>query len=56
MDAINKGLPTPAECDIVVVLFWSRMGTPFTHIDGVEYQSGTHWELLTPLRQNGLKP
>ena len=48
-DAINKGLPTPAECDIVIVLFWSRMGTPFVHTDGVEYQSGTHWELLNAI-------
>jgi len=48
-DAINKGLPTPAECDIVVVLFWSRMGTPLTHSDGKEYLSGTHWELLNAL-------
>jgi len=48
-DAINKGLPTPAECDIVVVLFWSRMGTPFTDQDGKAYQSGTHWELMNAL-------
>jgi formylglycine-generating enzyme required for sulfatase activity/energy-coupling factor transporter ATP-binding protein EcfA2 len=48
-DAINKGLPTPSECDIVVVLFWSRMGTPFIHTDGMEYQSGTHWELLNAI-------
>ncbi len=51
-DAINKGLPRPSECDIVVVLFWSRMGTPFVHTDGVEYQSGTHWELLDALEAN----
>jgi formylglycine-generating enzyme required for sulfatase activity len=48
-EAINRGLPKPSECDIVVVIFWSRMGTPFTHTDGVEYQSGTHWELLDAL-------
>src|SRR5262249_945944 len=47
-EAINKGLPRPSECDIVIVLFWSRMGTPFT-LDGQEYQSGTHWELLDAL-------
>ena len=27
-EAINQGLPTPAECDIVVVIFWARMGMP----------------------------
>jgi formylglycine-generating enzyme required for sulfatase activity len=48
-DAINRGLPTPSDCDIVIVLFWSRMGTPFVHTDGVEYQSGTHWELMNAL-------
>ncbi len=48
-EAINQGLPLPSECDIVVVLFWSRMGTPFVHTDGQEYMSGTHWELLDAL-------
>jgi energy-coupling factor transporter ATP-binding protein EcfA2 len=33
----------------VVVLFWSRMGTPFIHTDGKTYQSGTQWELLDAL-------
>jgi formylglycine-generating enzyme required for sulfatase activity len=44
-DAINQGLPKPSQCDIVVVLFWSRMGTPFNY-EGKEFLSGTHWELL----------
>lgn len=48
-DAINKGLPMPAECDIVIVMFWSRMGTPFVHTDKREYLSGTYWELLNAL-------
>lgn len=48
-EALNEGLPLPAECDIVLVLFWSRMGTPFVHTDGIEYQSGTYWELLNAL-------
>lgn len=48
-EAINRGLPTPAECDIVIVLFWSEIGTPFTHTDGTEYQSSTQWELLNAL-------
>lgn len=53
--AINKGLPTPAESDIVIVIFWSRMGTPFTDEDGQEYQSGTHWELLNALSSKRTK-
>ncbi len=48
-EAINRGLPKPSECDIVIVIFWSRMGTPFTDTDGKKYLSGTHWELLDAL-------
>ncbi len=47
-EAINAGLPRPSECDIVICMFWSRMGTPF-EIDGVKYLSGTHYELLDAL-------
>jgi len=47
-EAINKGLPKPADCDIVIVMFWSRMGTPF-QMDGEQFMSGTHWELLNAL-------
>ncbi len=47
--AIDAGLPRPSECDIVVCLFWSRMGTPFV-MDSIEYQSGTHYELLDALK------
>jgi len=34
------------------VILWSRIGTPFVHTDGIEYQSGTHWELLDALNSN----
>ena len=27
-EAIKQGLPKPSECDLVVVIIWSRMGTP----------------------------
>ena len=47
-EAINQGLPRPSECDVVVVLFWSRMGTPlpadYKKPDGTGYLSGTEWE------------
>src|SRR5205085_2529430 len=47
-EAINESLPRPAECDIVVVIFWSRMGTPlppeYVKPDGSRYASGTEWE------------
>ncbi|MGB7990722.1 MAG: SUMF1/EgtB/PvdO family nonheme iron enzyme [Candidatus Methylophosphatis roskildensis] len=51
--AIAAGLPKPSECDIVVVLLWSRMGTPlpaeYCKPDGSAYLSGTEWEYLDAL-------
>jgi energy-coupling factor transporter ATP-binding protein EcfA2 len=47
--AIDAGLPRPSECDIVVCILWSRLGTPFT-MDGVDYLSGTYYELLDALK------
>ncbi len=47
-EAITRGLPQPSECDLVVVILWSRMGTPlpadYTKPDGTAYLSGTEWE------------
>src|SRR5262245_30853057 len=47
-EAINQGLPKPSDCDIVIVIFWSRMGTPlptdYAKADGTRYLSGTEWE------------
>lgn len=52
-EAIKQGLPTPAECDIVIVIFWARMGTPlpdeWKKPDGGRYRSGTEWEYLNAL-------
>lgn len=51
--AIAKGLPKPAECDLVIVLFWSRMGTPlpseYIKYDGSRYLSGTEWEFYNAM-------
>jgi len=52
--AITAGLPRPAQCDIVVVIVWSRMGTPlpvdqYRKPDGSTYVSGTEWEYLDAL-------
>lgn len=47
-EAINQNLPKPSECDIVIVILWSRMGTPlprdYLKPDGRRYWSGTEWE------------
>ncbi|MCP3870690.1 MAG: SUMF1/EgtB/PvdO family nonheme iron enzyme [Gammaproteobacteria bacterium] len=47
-EAISQQRPKPSECDIVIAIFWSRMGTPlppgYTKPDGSTYLSGTEWE------------
>ncbi|ETX08084.1 nSTAND1 domain-containing NTPase [Candidatus Entotheonella palauensis] len=51
--SVNQGLGTPSECDIVVVILWSRMGTPlpdtFRKSNGDPYLSGTEWEFENAL-------
>jgi HEAT repeat protein len=47
-ESVNRFLPKPSECDIVVVVLWSRLGTPlpgqYRRADGRRYLSGTEWE------------
>ena len=47
-EAIAQGLPQPAECDLVLVIFWSRIGTPLPAAhkkhDESHNLSGTVWE------------
>ncbi len=49
-EAVNLSIDKPSECEIVVVIFWSRMGTPLSpeirKPDGSPYYSGTEWEYL----------
>lgn len=51
--AVAQGVPKPSQCDVVVVIFWSRMGTPlpsdYLKADGTPYLSGTEWEYLDAL-------
>jgi hypothetical protein len=52
--AVNRGLAMPCDCDIVVVLFWNRMGTELDPSEGLKangepYQSGTEWEFENAL-------
>jgi hypothetical protein len=47
-DAVNR-LAKPSDCDIVVVLFWNRMGTELDQAEGVRangepYRSGIEWD------------
>jgi hypothetical protein len=54
-EAINRGLKRPSECDVVIVLLWSRMGTPlpaeYVKPNGTPYRSGTEWEFEDALAQ-----
>jgi hypothetical protein len=43
-DSIVHGMPRPAACDLVVVILWSRMGSPFKDHTGKQWLSGTEWE------------
>jgi len=54
-EAIKQGLRRPSECDIAVVILWSRIGTVLpadweVKADGSPYRSGTEWEYLDALR------
>jgi hypothetical protein len=64
-EAINQGLAKPSDCDIVVVILWSRMGTPLpesyvkpeayqfstsTHWAESRYYSGTEWEYIDAMQ------
>lgn len=53
--AITQGLTKPADCDLAVVIFWSRIGTQLpadfeVKEDGTPYLSGTEWEYHNALR------
>lgn len=59
--SVNTGLPRPSECGIVVVILWSRMGTPlpfpqFQTADGRPYASGTEWELTDAMTGSPERP
>jgi hypothetical protein len=57
-ESVNRGMPKPSACDVVVVILWSRMGTPLSpeirrtvpvpSLEGTPwadcYLSGTEWE------------
>jgi tetratricopeptide (TPR) repeat protein len=47
-EAINRQLLRPGQCDIAVVVLWSRLGTPlgeeYRKPNGEAYRSGTEWE------------
>ncbi len=56
--SVNAARPRPATCDIVIVILWSRMGTPLPNsvrkANGEPYLSGTEWEFTAASTGNFL--
>jgi hypothetical protein len=54
--SVNRYSGLPADCDLTIVLLWSRLGTPLpadvTREDGTPYASGTVWELEDARKAN----
>jgi tetratricopeptide (TPR) repeat protein len=48
--AIERGLTLPSDCDIVIVILWSRIGTPVVMPDGTRFRSGTEFEYCDALK------
>jgi hypothetical protein len=48
VEAVNRGIHHPAECDIVIFILWSTIGPPlpddFRKPDGHRYMSSLEWE------------
>lgn len=46
--SVNRYKSMPSECDLTVVILWSKIGTPLpadqSRPDGTPYESGTVWE------------
>src|SRR5688572_5239685 len=53
-EVVNRGLAKPSDCDLTIVILWSRMGTPlpieYRKDDGSPYLSGTEWEYEDALK------
>jgi hypothetical protein len=47
--SVNRWAGRPADCDLTIVVLWSRLGTPLpaslTRADGSRFASGTVWEV-----------
>ena len=52
-EAIDLGLKKPSQCNVVIVILWSRLGTPlsekYSKPGGGRYRSGTEYEFLDGL-------
>jgi hypothetical protein len=47
-ESVNRYKVPPSQCDLTIVILWSRLGTPLglnmARPDGTTYASGTEWE------------
>lgn len=60
-ESIERARPTSATCDIVVVILWTRMGTPLSSADrcpstGEPYESGTEREFEEAVNSEKFPP
>jgi len=55
-ESVNRFSGRPSDCDLTVVIVWSRLGTPIPpdvrRANGSQYESGTVWEFEDALRAN----
>jgi hypothetical protein len=53
-ESVNRYKPKPSECDLTIVILWSRLGTPtglnITRPDGTPFASGTESEFYDAQR------
>ncbi|HET9645313.1 MAG TPA: NB-ARC domain-containing protein [Burkholderiaceae bacterium] len=51
--SVNEFKGCPADCDLTIVILWSRLGSPARGVDGTRYTSGTVWEYENALTGRG---
>jgi WD40 repeat protein len=51
--SFQAGLLRPSECEIVLVMLWTRLGTPLAE-DPYEGMTGTEWEFVDAVRASAL--
>ncbi|WP_296700852.1 AAA family ATPase [Thiocapsa sp. UBA6158] len=49
--SFQAGLLRPSECEIVLVMLWTRLGTPLAE-DPYEGMTGTEWEFVDAVRES----
>jgi hypothetical protein len=50
--SVNEAKRCPSQCDIVIVILWTRLGSPF-ELGGRKWASGTEWEYEDAAQASG---